>query len=316
MAAQMPIEEKVMRADFVIDNDGDLERTRAQVRRVWKSWRGPAGLTGAAGAGHGAAERHTNGPGRREDGCIDRQQPREQSSMVGAGAGAAGRQRFSNRPRLLFAIDYTGEIAAAAAAYGLDPLLVAAVVKVESGFNERARSPKGALGLMQVMPETGAWVARQLSWPEFHPDMLYDPERNLTIGTWYLRHLANTFDGNLVVALAAYNAGQTRVQQWLAEQRWDGREETLADIPFGETRRYVRRVLDTMDTYIWLYDHGREQFRIRPNRTKRQGGGSGRPAAGLPPGQGRARCGHGIAFAGRRGGVPGGPDPAVSLGYP
>ena len=62
-----------------------------------------------------------------------------------------------------------------------------------------------------------------------------------------------------MVALAAYNAGQTRVQQWLAEQRWDGREETLADIPFGETRRYVRRVLDTMDTYIWLYDHGREQ---------------------------------------------------------
>src|SRR5690606_42117612 len=58
-------------------------------------------------------------------------------------------------------------------------------------FNERARSPKGALGLMQVMPETGAWVARQLSWPEFHPDMLYDPERNLTIGTWYLRHLAD-----------------------------------------------------------------------------------------------------------------------------
>jgi len=166
---------------------------------------------------------------------------------------------FKPALRLLFAIDYTEEIAAAAAAYGLDPLLVAAVVKVESGFNERARSPKGALGLMQVMPETGAWVARQLSWPEFHPDMLYDPERNLTIGTWYLRHLANTFDGNLVVALAAYNAGQTRVQQWLAEQRWDGREETLADIPFGETRRYVRRVLDTMDTYIWLYDHGREQ---------------------------------------------------------
>ena len=166
---------------------------------------------------------------------------------------------FKPALRLLFAIDYTEEIAAAAAAYGLDPLLVAAVVKVESGFNERARSPKGALGLMQVMPETGAWVARQLSWPEFHPDMLYDPERNLTIGTWYLRHLANTFDGNLVVALAAYNAGQTWVQQWLAEQRWDGREETLADIPFGETRRYVRRVLDTMDTYIWLYDHGREQ---------------------------------------------------------
>src|SRR5690606_13294848 len=147
---------------------------------------------------------------------------------------------------------------------------------------------KGALGLMQVMPETGAWVARQLSWPEFHPDMLYDPERNLTIGTWYLRHLANTFDGNLVVALAAYNAGQTRVQQWLAEQRWDGREETLADIPFGETRRYVRRVLDTMDTYIWLYDHGREQVSnpAESNDTarRRKRRPSGGPAAGAREG--------------------------------
>ena len=88
--------------------------------------------------------------------------------------------------------------------------------------------------------------------------MLYDPERNLTIGTWYLRHLSNVFDGNLVAALAAYNAGQSRVQQWLSEERWDGREETIGDIPFGETRTYVRRVLDTMDTYIWLYDDGEQ----------------------------------------------------------
>lgn len=166
---------------------------------------------------------------------------------------------FKPALRRMFVIEHTDMIATAASAQGLNPLLVAAVVKVESGFDERARSPKGALGLMQVMPDTGAWVAQQLNWAEFHPDMLYDPERNLAIGTWYLRHLSNLFNGNLVTTLAAYNAGQTRVQQWLDEERWDGREETIENIPFSETRLYVRRVLGTLDTYVWLYDGVGEQ---------------------------------------------------------
>lgn len=168
---------------------------------------------------------------------------------------------FKPTLRRLYTIEYRDAIAAAAARQGLDPLLVAAIVRVESGFNARAQSPKGARGLMQVMPDTGAWVAQQLNWPDFHPDMLYDPERNLAIGTWYLRHLATVFDGNLVAALAAYNAGLNRVQQWLASETWDGREETIDDIPFSETRTYVRRVLGTLDTYTWLYDGGWEQVR-------------------------------------------------------
>lgn len=170
---------------------------------------------------------------------------------------------FKPALRQLFLIDHTDAITAAAQASGLEPFLVAAVVKVESGFNERARSSKGARGLMQVMPDTGAWVAEQLRWPTFHPDMLYEVEPNLAIGTWYLRHLSDLFDGNLVAALAAYNAGQTRVQQWLADDRWDGREETIENIPFGETRTYVRRVLGTMDTYAWLYDGGWQQVSKR-----------------------------------------------------
>lgn len=166
---------------------------------------------------------------------------------------------FKPALRRIYIIEYNDMIAAAASAQGLDPLLVAAIVRVESGFDPRARSPKGARGLMQIMPDTGAWVAAQLNWPHFHPDMLYEPERNLAIGTWYVRHLSNLFNGNLVAVLAAYNAGQTRVQQWLSESRWDGREETIDDIPFSETRTYVRRVLGTLDTYAWLYDAGGEQ---------------------------------------------------------
>lgn len=155
--------------------------------------------------------------------------------------------------RQLFPIKYMAPITEAAGQNEFDPLLIASVVKVESGFNELAESPKGARGLMQVMPDTGTWAAEQMKWPEFHVDMLYEPERNVAIGTWYLRQLHRIFNDNEVVALAAYNAGQTRVQQWLDDDRWDGAEETLDDVPFEETRTYVRRVLTTHEIYTWLY---------------------------------------------------------------
>lgn len=158
--------------------------------------------------------------------------------------------------RQLFPIKYMQPIAAAANDYGFDPLIIASVVKVESGFNELAQSPKGARGLMQVMPETGAWAAEQMKLPEFDVEMLYEPELNLAIGTWYLRQLHRVFDGDEVIALAAYNAGQKRVQEWLDEGRWDGSEDTLEDVPFEETRTYVRRVLTTHDIYTWLYGDG------------------------------------------------------------
>lgn len=158
--------------------------------------------------------------------------------------------------RQIFPVKYMQAITQAAEANGLKPMFVASVVKVESGFNEKAESPKGARGLMQVMPETGIWVAEQMKLSSFDVDMLYEPELNLAVGTWFLQHLQRMFDGNEVIVLAAYNAGQKRVQQWLDEGRWDGREETLDDVPFEETRVYVRRVLTTQDIYSWLYAGG------------------------------------------------------------
>ncbi|OUM97746.1 MAG: hypothetical protein BAA04_10875 [Firmicutes bacterium ZCTH02-B6] len=168
--------------------------------------------------------------------------------------------------RRLFPIPFAREIAAAAEANALDPFLVAALVRVESGFNPRAVSSRGARGLMQVMPDTGQWIAAQMGWTAFDPELLFDPELNLRMGTWYLRALLEQFDGRPAVALAAYNAGRTRVQEWLVQGRWDGREETLADIPFPETRNHVRRVLTTLDTYRWLYDGSFEQVSPDLNR--------------------------------------------------
>ncbi|MFA4885865.1 MAG: lytic transglycosylase domain-containing protein, partial [Desulfotomaculaceae bacterium] len=92
-----------------------------------------------------------------------------------------------------------------AAAYNLDPCLLAAIMKAESGFNSRAVSPKGARGLMQIMPDTGQWVAWQLGSQAFNPDQLFDPETNIRFGAWYIADLKTEFHDDIVLVLAAYN---------------------------------------------------------------------------------------------------------------
>ena len=116
---------------------------------------------------------------------------------------------------------------------------------------------------MQVMPDTGAWVAQQLSLARLSPRHVVRSRAKLGHRHMVFAAFDQLFNGNLVTALAAYNAGQTRVQQWLNEQRWDGHEETIDDIPFSETRTYVRRVLGTLDTYVWLYGGAEQQVSKR-----------------------------------------------------
>src|SRR5690606_24350900 len=94
-----------------------------------------------------------------------------------------------------------------ASEYGVDARLVAAVVRVESRYVPSARSSKGARGLMQLMPDTGAWVAERLGLGPVEPDELEDPELNLRLGTWYLAYQIRAFNGDLTLALAAYNGG-------------------------------------------------------------------------------------------------------------
>lgn len=135
---------------------------------------------------------------------------------------------------------------------GLDPYLVAAVIRHESRFNPNALSHQGARGLMQVIPDTGRWVAEQVGLP-FQPDLLYDPAYNIQIGTWYLAHQLRQFGGSIVLALAAYNGGEQNVRTWLVEDRWTGEIGTVDQIPFPETRSYVQRVMDSYDKYRLLY---------------------------------------------------------------
>ncbi|HPU02189.1 MAG: lytic transglycosylase domain-containing protein [Firmicutes bacterium] len=155
--------------------------------------------------------------------------------------------------KLFYPFHYREEILAAAAEQQIDPLLIAAVIQAESGFREDAVSAEGARGLMQLLPSTARWIAERRGESDFHPDKLFDPRYNIAAGSWYLADLLRQFHGSKVIALAAYNGGRGRVQRWLEEEIWDGSEAGLEQIPFSETRAFVRRVLDNYRRYRRLY---------------------------------------------------------------
>lgn len=152
----------------------------------------------------------------------------------------------------LYPLKYEAALLSGAREFELDPNLVAAVIRTESRFRPTARSPQGARGLMQIMPETARWISGQMKIP-YDPAMLDDPAYNIRMGCWYLRNLHREFGGDRVLALAAYNAGRNNVQAWLKENRWTGEQATLEQIPFPETRLYVAQVLRSYQIYRWLY---------------------------------------------------------------
>ena len=136
--------------------------------------------------------------------------------------------------------------------YEIDPLLVAAMINVESKFSADAVSPQGASGLMQLMPETAKWVAFKMDIPYEH-NRLFEPKYNLMLGTWYIAELRREFNNNLVSVLAAYNGGRGNVKIWLAEGKWQGNIETISQIPFPETRNYITKVLRRYRIYEFIY---------------------------------------------------------------
>lgn len=157
---------------------------------------------------------------------------------------------------LIYPMPYAELIHRYAEQHRLDPYLVAALIRTESRFRADATSPKGARGLMQIMPATGEWIAGATAYVGFTADDLYKPEVNIAFGTWYLQDLLRQFGHNLPVALAAYNAGRTAVQSWIDEGCWDGSVDGVASVPYGETRDYISKVLSRYDVYAAI--HGQE----------------------------------------------------------
>ncbi len=135
--------------------------------------------------------------------------------------------------------------------YRIDPMLVIAVIKVESNFEKDAVSPMDARGLMQVLPKTAAWIAGELD-EKYSQEKLFDPETNIRYGTFYLRYLIDHFN-NEDLAIAAYNGGMGNVSDWIEEDTISKEGEKLHNIPIDETREYVVKVKTNKEIYTKLY---------------------------------------------------------------
>ncbi len=139
-----------------------------------------------------------------------------------------------------------------AAAKHLDPALIAAVIYAESKFEPRP-SAAGAQGLMQILPTTAYYLARLSGGTRFTAGDLATPSVNVAYGSYYLRYLLDHYEGNQMLAVAAYNGGETNVDRWVAEAHAEGRGLSAAAIPFPETREYVQRVLSAEQIYRSSY---------------------------------------------------------------
>jgi soluble lytic murein transglycosylase len=140
--------------------------------------------------------------------------------------------------RIVYPLEYESIVRGHARNYELDPALLAAVIYQESRFDSDAESSSGAIGLMQLLPETAKGIALRTGGNRFEVEDLYDPEINVRYGAWYLRHLLKKYDGDLRKALAAYNGGQGNVDR---------------GVQYEETKAYVERVHELRDIYARAY---------------------------------------------------------------
>jgi soluble lytic murein transglycosylase len=159
-------------------------------------------------------------------------------ALVGLGVGVVLATKPDWYLRTRYPLKYEAIIEAHARNYRLEPALLAAVIYRESKFDPRAGSTAGAIGLMQLTPETAKGIALRTGGSKFQLSDLYEPELNVRYGAWYLRHLLDVFDGDVRKALAAYNGGRGNVER---------------GVVFAETREYVTRVLDAREAYRRAY---------------------------------------------------------------
>jgi soluble lytic murein transglycosylase len=154
---------------------------------------------------------------------------------------------------VIFPLNYWDLIQTHADQHRLDPFVIAALMAQESTFDAGIRSSANAWGLMQILPSTGARVAKQIGVQPFTTASLTRPEINVRLGTQYFADLVRRYKGDVAPALAAYNAGENRVDRWLKERPGLDRDEFVDSIPFPETQGYVKKILGTAEDYRVLY---------------------------------------------------------------
>jgi soluble lytic murein transglycosylase len=153
----------------------------------------------------------------------------------------------------LYPMPWEQDLRKRAQPHGLDPYLIAGLIRQESEYDHAAVSRAGAIGLMQVMPSTGRAIFQRLGIPGFSRAKLRDPDVSLRLGTYHLKEVVDRFDGSLELALAAYNAGAKRADRWITWGNFEEPAEFVETIPFTETRGYVQSVLRNRDMYRRLY---------------------------------------------------------------
>lgn len=140
-----------------------------------------------------------------------------------------------------YPLAYTPQIQMVAKQYGFDPVWLASIIRQESKFEPEAVSKSGAVGLMQLMPDTAKWIC-EMRGKKYEKDRLSDPSYNMDLGCWYLDYLMDMFGSDQDTVLAAYNAGQGQVKTWLKDSRYSSDGKSLHTIPFEETHGYVQGI--------------------------------------------------------------------------
>jgi soluble lytic murein transglycosylase len=153
----------------------------------------------------------------------------------------------------LFPRPYWSDLKHYSSANGLDPYLVASLIRQESEFNPLAVSHSNAVGLMQLLPRTGKLVAHQEELKRYNASQLFTPAVNLQLGTRYFKGMVDQFGGSFEHALAAYNAGSDRVEEWMGQGPYRDSPEFVESIPFTETREYVQAIMRNASVYRQLY---------------------------------------------------------------
>lgn len=159
------------------------------------------------------------------------------------------KQILEKRPELVFPLPFETRIREEAQRQGLDPALIYSIIRQESLFNTFARSHADAFGLMQLIPEMAHQAANRLGVNFHGPDDLYDPDKNIALGTIFLKDLFNKYSGRFILSVAAYNANDKAIQGWLRTRMRKDPLEFIEEIPYDETRLYVKLVLRNFVTY-------------------------------------------------------------------
>ena len=157
--------------------------------------------------------------------------------------------------RLLYPLYYTDLLQKHTTKYKIDPLFVAAMIREESRYNAGIVSYAGAIGLMQIMPATGRELAGRLKITRFNTKMLYNPDINIQMGSWYMKSLMDQFDNNHALVAGAYNGGPGRMRRWIKGKQIPDLDEFIEDIGIDQTRRHIKKVIDSYNIYQQLYSN-------------------------------------------------------------